>query len=208
MSIYLIRHGESLSNAGAATSDFIQVPLTDKGHLQAQMVANALKDKPDFIITSKFLRAKQTAQPIINKFPDVPVLERHIGEHDYLALPIGKPMTLEERKPLVKAYWDKADPYYQDGLFVESFRMFINRIEEFLTEMKQQRGNVYVFSHGKFLQGLFLTTLGLLKANPDSMNLFCRVGELMVMGNCEYVKLDFINGLPKFSNVKNSHLKS
>ena len=63
--VFLIRHGESQSNAGLPTTSPNNVALTPQGRQQARHVADFLKFYPslDLIVTSPYLRAKQTAEP-------------------------------------------------------------------------------------------------------------------------------------------------
>jgi broad specificity phosphatase PhoE len=67
--VFLIRHGESESNAGFPSADPGSAPLTPDGHRQARQIAQALADTPGLIVTSPYLRARQTAQPMISRFP-------------------------------------------------------------------------------------------------------------------------------------------
>ena len=67
--VFLIRHGESESNAGLPSADPGSAPLTPDGHRQARQVARVLADAPALIVTSPYLRARQTAQPTISRFP-------------------------------------------------------------------------------------------------------------------------------------------
>jgi 2,3-bisphosphoglycerate-dependent phosphoglycerate mutase len=67
--VFLIRHGESESNAGLPSADPGSAPLTAAGHRQAGQIARVLADAPALIVTSPYLRARQTAQPTIRRFP-------------------------------------------------------------------------------------------------------------------------------------------
>ena len=71
--IWLIRHGESIANAGEPTQDHRNIPLSPKGLIQAQEVAREIPTDPapELIITSPYLRAQQTAMQTIGRFPDV-----------------------------------------------------------------------------------------------------------------------------------------
>ena len=44
--VRLVRHGESVSNAGARTSDPGSFPLTERGRGQARRIAEALEWRP------------------------------------------------------------------------------------------------------------------------------------------------------------------
>ena len=70
---WLIRHAASSANAGAVTSDTINIPLSEAGRTQALSNARALPRRPELIVVSSFLRARQTAEPTMSRFPDVPV---------------------------------------------------------------------------------------------------------------------------------------
>ena len=72
----LVRHGESEANGQqrfAASGDIV---LTERGRSQALAVANliGLRFKPVRVVSSYFLRARQTAE-IITKFLDLPLSE-------------------------------------------------------------------------------------------------------------------------------------
>src|SRR5579872_7284673 len=62
--IFLIRHGESEANAGFATSDPKRIILTERGVTQAREIARFLRSTVslDLIITSRYLRARRTAE--------------------------------------------------------------------------------------------------------------------------------------------------
>ena len=63
MRIYAIRHGQSEANLKAAHAGWAQVPLTEKGHAQAEAVQHRLKEVHfDKVIVSDLRRAIQTAQ--------------------------------------------------------------------------------------------------------------------------------------------------
>lgn len=68
--IWLIRHGESIANAGEATDDHKSIPLSELGLKQAQALALQIPKRPDLIVTSPYLRAQQTAMYTIGRFPD------------------------------------------------------------------------------------------------------------------------------------------
>ena len=73
--INFFRHGESISNAGAATSDPASIPLTDCGRNQAEQIAQSYEARPTLIVVSSYQRTWQTAAPVIARFPEVPVEE-------------------------------------------------------------------------------------------------------------------------------------
>lgn len=65
MRLLLIRHGETAHNAGQMTLGREDVPLNERGLLQAESVRMALQDEPiSAIYSSPLQRAKATAAPL------------------------------------------------------------------------------------------------------------------------------------------------
>ena len=166
--VWFIRHGESEANVGLPTIDPALVSLTWRGRRQAERVAKAFGCPPSLIIVSSFLRAKETAEPLISLYPHVPYIRKELmREFTYLSLPEGdhllakqKETTKQERKPLVDAYWERLDPEYVDGDGAESFVQFINRVSQAITWLKERKEDfIAVFSHEQFI----LAALWLLK---------------------------------------------
>lgn len=61
MKLYMIRHGQSAANAGRLHAGWAQVPLTEKGVLEARRAGTLLQGITfDEIYVSDLLRAKQT----------------------------------------------------------------------------------------------------------------------------------------------------
>lgn len=90
--LYIVRHGESLANAGIPFTRTPEgSPLTDRGRQQAHLVAQRLRGVPaDAVIASNLLRARQTAEIIAHDrglpVRIVPELhERTIGRFALLA---------------------------------------------------------------------------------------------------------------------------
>ena len=125
--ICFIRHAESESNAGGRSSDPATIPLSKQGIAQAEALALTLSDKPSLVVTSRYIRTKQTASPVIKKFKDVSHEEWDIHEFTYLSPTKCENTTSADRLPMVQAYWEKCDPFYCDGEGAESFIDFIKR---------------------------------------------------------------------------------
>jgi len=153
--VWLVRHGESTANAGAATFSPETVPLTEKGMAQAGCIADRVDDRPDLIVLSSFLRSQQTAAPLIAKYPDVKVAQWPVQEFTYLSPERCHNTTLTERKPLVVAYWSRNDPAYIDGPGAESFENLMSRAETTLTQLtKLENKFVVIVSHGQFIRAV------------------------------------------------------
>jgi 2,3-bisphosphoglycerate-dependent phosphoglycerate mutase len=104
---WLVRHGESEANVGVATSDYAAISLTGRGQEQAERVAAACPPQPERVVLSPYRRARQTAEPLLRRFPGVHVEEQSVQEFTYLAADRCRGMTPEQRQPLVDAYWSR-----------------------------------------------------------------------------------------------------
>ena len=85
-SFYIVRHGESVANAGDYPAGQSDSRLTKRGRVQAQAkkdVAAWLHPRPDFIVASPLYRAARTAH-ILNEVLDLPVYyDRWLREQHY-----------------------------------------------------------------------------------------------------------------------------
>lgn len=167
---FLIRHGQSRANAGLATIAPKDVELTSQGYEQARNIAAFLKKYTalNLIVTSRYLRTKQTAKPTRDEFPFVPHEEWNVEEFTYLSPGYMGYSTIDDRRPLVDAYWEQCQPSFTDGrgstLFdglinpsSESFDAFINRVHGFIRLLKETSygcENIAVFSHEQFINAV------------------------------------------------------
>ncbi len=82
MDLYLIRHAEAEPLDSATMNRDADRPLTSTGREQARTVANCLQGRGvqlKFLLTSPLLRAEQTAEDILQQWPD-PVPELRVCE--------------------------------------------------------------------------------------------------------------------------------
>jgi len=157
--IRCIRHGQSASNAGEVTEYPDTIPLTSLGHAQAAVVASCFVRPPRLVVFSAFDRAVQTATPLCERFPDVPVAVWPVQEFTYLAPFRYIGTRRPDREEAVAEYWRRLDPRSRDGEGAESFVAFWDRVEAFMERCRTMRGHVAVFSHGQFLRGVMLRLL-------------------------------------------------
>ena len=150
--VWLIRHTESEANVGGRTSDPAAIPLTAQGRLQAEQLVAAFIEKPSLIVSSRYLRAKQTAQPVRNKFKRVRYEEWDVHEFTFISPDRCHDTTKPEREPLVDAYWQRYAPNYCDGKGAESFSDFMGRVCGALKQLKEREAAFCaVFSHMQFI---------------------------------------------------------
>src|SRR5579885_3238064 len=70
MKLYLVRHGIAVEGLVRGISSDAQRPLTEEGVQELKMVAQSLKRfdlKPDVIVSSPLVRAKQTAEVLLQE---------------------------------------------------------------------------------------------------------------------------------------------
>jgi broad specificity phosphatase PhoE len=160
LTIHFIRHGESTSNAGLPTTHPALTPLTERGLTQANLTALTFDAAPNLIALSPFIRTHQTAQPLRERFPTVPVTEWPVQEFTYLAVNSWSGSTFVERRPAVQSYWERSDPCHRDGEGAESFVDLMERVRQTRALIDQQgQGVVCVFSHGEFSRAFWWRTL-------------------------------------------------
>lgn len=191
---WLIRHGESESNAGTPSADPGASPLTARGVEQAERVAARMPERPALIVASPYLRAAQTAEPTIARFPDVRREEWPVQEFTYLGMFHDRLSTSDERRAHVVDYWSRADPRLSLG-GAESFMDLLGRVHDCLERLGAQSvGPVAVFTHGMFMRAVLWTLLtGPTTDDPD-MRAYYRFSGGLAVPNCTVVELRLAAG--------------
>lgn len=154
--VWFIRHAESEANAGLPTSFPEMISLTCKGIKQAKALTDLLNEKPDLIVTSKYIRTQQTAEPTINKFIDVPVEVWPLHEYDFLSPDQCINTTVDQRKPWVQEYWSRCEAIYVQGDGAESFLDFKSRIISCIKMLENNLNDfIVVFAHGHVIRAIW-----------------------------------------------------
>lgn len=182
--VWLIRHGESESNTGLPAGEPGASPLTEVGRRQAREIAESLAEPPRLIVTSPYLRARQTALPTIERFPDVVCEEWPVQEFTFLGELHGQVTTTADRRPLTEAYWERADPQHAvNG--AESFADLLTRTQEFLARLgEREPGPIAVFTHGLFIRAVMWSLLtGTTTADSEAMRGFRRFADTYLVPN-------------------------
>lgn len=187
--ITFIRHGQSQANAGQATLDDATIELTDLGWQQARALAGSITQKPDLIIHSKYLRTQQTAAPLLEKFPHIPVKVLPIHEFTYLSPVICAGTNHYQRQNWVAEYWELAGANYIHGVGAESFNQFIERIQiclDMLATIEHQ--NIIVFTHGHVLRAIWQILGGyqFLSFEEQKHHFYHHMGLLPVPNTCVF----------------------
>ncbi|HEY6736639.1 MAG TPA: 2,3-bisphosphoglycerate-dependent phosphoglycerate mutase [Candidatus Saccharimonadia bacterium] len=98
--LILVRHGESQFNAKSLWTGTWDVPLTDRGRHEAQMMAHAIKDlKPTYAFTSNLSRATETLEIILttNHWKPKVAADAALAERDYGELTGMNKWVVEEK---------------------------------------------------------------------------------------------------------------
>ncbi|RPJ57416.1 MAG: histidine phosphatase family protein [Dehalococcoidia bacterium] len=206
--VWFIRHAESQANAGQRTSDPAQIELTPDGEEQARHIASAFTQAPALIVTSPYVRTKQTALFTQQRFSPVKREEWPIQEFTYLAPARCVNMTASERRPLAAAYWQRNDPAYVDGIGAESFAGLMHRVEELLNRLwARSEEQIAIFSHGQFIRAvIWRLWRDRIQVSGDTMKEFRSFLELFPLPNGAIIQVNFSEGEVWLSQVITSHL--
>ncbi|MEM7555465.1 MAG: histidine phosphatase family protein [Cyanobacteria bacterium P01_A01_bin.84] len=207
--VWLIRHGESEANAGIRVLENATTNLTTKGREQAHLIPQVFdKQPPSLIVTSPYIRTKQTAEPTIRRFPSTPQVEWLIQEFSFLSRERRRNTTLTERRPMSADYWSKCDPLYVDGDGAESFTDMIERVQDFrykAGELDEQL--VAVFTHETFIRAFLWSTLtNTTKIDSRAMSRFRAFMKSLKVPNCGIIKLEFRDSEIWLNGIVTSHL--
>lgn len=164
MHLYLIRHGESLTNLPdiADHGGIYDLGLTERGHAQAAAVAAWLPAnilKPDVLYCSTLVRTRETIRPISARLDLSPQFDdriREIGNN----LPNGQPVNGEEELSYTD-YWASGRPFSSSTSSIngETLLHFRTRIGLFLQDVIERHAaqTVVVVCHG-FVIDTFMDT--------------------------------------------------
>ena len=208
--VWFIRHGESVSNANLPTGNPAESSLTEKGFAQAEQIANAFVNEPDLIVLSSYLRAKQTAVPTLNRFPQVPQEVWPVHEFTYLNPLRYQGTTGTERRPYALAYWERNDPHEKEDGEGEPFAGLMARVQETVSRLRRHPAQfVVVFSHGLFLRALIWSVMtGIIEATPHTMKRYHHFIQAERIPNGAVIEAQFpLTGPIFISNFETTHLK-
>jgi 2,3-bisphosphoglycerate-dependent phosphoglycerate mutase len=204
--IVLVRHGQSVANSGGRTADPDTNPLTELGRSQAKGLLERLNCEPTLFVASPFLRAQQTAEPLRERFPNVPVEEWPIHEFTFLEPSQHRGTTEDDREPYVAAYWQREDSAYVAGPGAESFISFLDRAREAIRRLVNRNpgGCIVIFTHGYFMQAFRLVLLFPNAPDSELMANFRRFHLVNLIQNVDLLEFELRDG--KIELVGQPHL--
>jgi probable phosphoglycerate mutase len=153
---FIIRHAQSAANAGKRTTDPATVPITEMGIRQARYSAGLIPERPVLVATSSYRRTVQTAEPLLQRYPGVPLEQWPVEEFTYLDSAACAETTYTERTTRRHEYWTRCDPLWGDGTGCECFADFIARVRRFERKLLLQAAEetVVIFTHGLVMRAL------------------------------------------------------
>lgn len=170
--IFLIRHGETEWAATDKHTGFTDIPLTEKGRAQGELLRKRLQGHNfEKVFTSPLKRAKDTCD--IVGYGKKAIIDSDLVEWDY-----GKYeglTTAEIHK--IDPNWTVFDKGAPGG---ESIANISARADHFLAKLKGCKADVAVFSSGHFLRVLAARWTGL-RAH-DGRVLALSTGSLSILG--------------------------
>ena len=146
---YFLRHGETAWNAEGRLCGSTDVPLSDVGRRQGQLLAFRMKSiLIDALYSSPLGRALETARVIGEAVGCEPVVDHRLAELNYGAWEGGTFEEIQRATPAAYRAWDM-DPANLAPPEGESGVQLIERVMPFLGEVaqKHQQGNVVVVCH-------------------------------------------------------------
>ena len=172
--IRFVRHAESTANAGGVTMEHAAIPLSDLGRVQAATLAEILVAdvQPERVLTSKYLRAIETARLFCEATGCQPEVHPLLHEFSTLDATLLEGMTGAQRRPIAEGYWRQADPSFRHGPRAETFLEFEARVSGFITELPTLPDRTVLFGHGIWLGLLCWKLLGFSALDAQGMQAF------------------------------------
>lgn len=177
LTVYVIRHGETEANKNGVFQGHLDVPLSKKGYMQAERVAEALKDvRFDAVYSSDLSRAYETARAIMRYHNCSLIADQRLREVNGGLLQGLTDLEITERFPeFRKEFVESRYTARRPG--GESFADLDERVQRAMADLlswnqDKPEATICVVSHG----GAIRSILKLAEPDPE----FSRA----VVGNC------------------------
>lgn len=189
MDLILLRHGETIHNIQRKYSSD-DCPLSEEGIIQIEKAANKIHNMIiDKIWVSPLYRTMESME-IIKKYHDIP----HFVKDDIREIDAGllKGKSFDEGLELypqeIEDYmYDYIDTPLPEG---ESVQEAFDRARKVLKEVKNEKGNILMITHGGFISLLLSYVLGDVK-NYHRFNI--DNGSYSLIHVDDFIKIGYIN---------------
>lgn len=162
MTLYVVRHGETIWNQERKVQGITDIPLTDKGREEAKELQDLIKTlNIDVVISSPLIRARETAKILVNSSLPINTDDR-IKERDW-GLNEGANIDTVDK-------WDCWDVVLNTRVQnIESIQDFMYRVSDFLEDIKvrYKDKNVLIVTHSAVSRVIHY----LLEEIPEDANL-------------------------------------
>ncbi len=196
MKIYILRHGQTISNKKKLLQGRSNAPLNEEGASQAEQVGEYFQKKGivfDLVYSSPLVRAEETARIIVGRdkeiIKDDRLLEMDYGPYEGTSLQAPAP-------EIVYFFRDFVHHPAPEGM--ESLSSVVERMGHFLESIKDKKvENVLLATHAIAMKGAleYLT--------PDSQGAYWS----KFLGNCALYFTEVSQGIfsiPKELNIRES----
>ena len=157
--LYLIRHAQSVVNAGGISLPEREIPLSALGREQAaQLVFRLPECRAVFV--SEMQRTQETAVPYCARYGIAPQVLPVLNEFSCLSMDLIGGMNGEQRRPLAQAYWQRADVNECTGRGADSFAQFSERVARFLQQWDALPDGSLLFGHGIWIGAIGVAAAG------------------------------------------------
>lgn len=184
--IFLIRHAECIGNVEMKLAGRTDFELTDKGVIQAEKIANCMKEKDlDIIYSSPLKRAKVTAEYIANYSNIKNInISSNLIEIDYGVCDGVSWQEIDEKYPYIRKNWKEIYNYPIGIPNQESFEELQSRMaKEIKHIIEMHKGKtICIVSHGIAISS-FLSYLYNMK--------FTEINKLKKQDNTAYTEIDY-----------------
>lgn len=192
-SLYFIRHGESLANAGGTPLPNVQIPLTDKGHTQAQARLRYWLDlnvRPSHIYHSNMVRTYETALPFCQHYQMTASTLGLLDELNALCFNAIKDISVQARRQMNTNWWQSTNLHDRHGIGADTFGEFLGRVDAFITQMGHFDNHTLFFGHGIWLGLLAYRLMGLPVRDNNDIQRFRAFQTAIPMHNTVLYRLD------------------
>lgn len=200
-SLYFIRHGESLANAGGKPLPNADIPLTDKGREQAvSRLAfwQTLNIRPSQIYCSHMKRTHETAMPFCEHYGMSTTTLGLLDELNTLAFEHIKDIMTDARRQMNAKWWQTVGLDDRDGVGADSFGEFLGRVDGFISRLDEFDDKTLFFGHGIWLGLLAYRLMNLPVRDNGDIQRFRAFQTAMPMHNTVLYRLDVADGVRNF----------
>ena len=195
MTVYCVRHGPSVANAGGMTTENAAIPLSALGLAQAaalpEVFASAVYVQPSRVLVLSYVGALQTAQPFCKRFGCQAEVDPLLHEFSALDASLLQGMLGAERRPLADAYWQTAELALRAGPGAETFFELVARVKAFAaTNLPLLPDDSVLFGHGIWFALLFWLLMGFAIAGLEEIGAFRHFRHKLAMPNGAVCALD------------------